>query len=379
MAIAEIDPAVNAAYTDLKNTPTTRAHHVPGDFYSSLDIYEREKERVFMRDWLCVARAEEIENPGDFMALRIMGEPIVVTRDNSSNLNAFANVCRHRGVEVAVGSGNTEEFSCPYHGWLYDLQGKLVGAPYMKEAEGFKPVSCRLTPINLDVWQGWVFVNFDPDCAPLADFVQPFEEDFGSYRYGDLRLAAKIQFDFDCNWKLVVENAMDNYHINTLHKETLGVGVETRELDIDLRPRGGYRMFYDHEPRAGGGTWFGRKLPWLQDEPDTHAGAGFMAPNFQTFTYVDNVEVLTYWPMGIDKCRFFINILFPSSFFDLPNFADRIEAYCALSTKTVEEDRTMVISLQSAMSSDLFAPGRMAQIEANIHHLINHHIDRLWS
>ena len=116
----------------------------------------------------------------------------------------------------------------------------------------------------------------------------------------------------------------------------------------------------------------------MEDEPETHAGAGFMAPNFQTFTYIDNVEVLTCWPTGIDKCRFFINILFPPEFYDLPNFAERIETYRTTTITTVEEDRTMVISLQNAMRSDLFVPGRMARIESNIHNLINHHVERLW-
>ena len=378
MATAETDSPAGAAYADLRAKSTTQAHHVPGAFYSSPDIYALEKERVFMKDWLCVARCEEIAEVGDFITLRIMEEPIVVTRDGNGALHAFANVCRHRGVEVASGSGNTREFSCPYHGWLYDLEGRLVGAPYMKEAEGFDPKTCRLTPIGLDVWQGWVFVNFDPGCMPLSAFIAAFEEDFGLYRFGDLRLAARIQFDFDCNWKLVVENAMDNYHINTLHKDTLGVGVDTREADIDLRPHGGYRMFYDHAPRNDGRTWFGRKIAWLDQEPETHAGAGFLAPNFQTFTYVDNVEVLTCWPMGIDKCRFFVHILFPPEFFDLPGFAERIDDYRELVIRTIEEDRTMVRSLQNAMGSDLFVPGRLARIEANIHHLINRHVERLW-
>ena len=378
MAIAETDQTVNQAYADIKTQPTTRAHHVPGGFYSSPEIYALEKERVFMKDWLGVARVEELETPGDFITLRIMDEPIVVTRDHSGGLNAFSNVCKHRGGEVAAGTGNIKEFSCPYHGWLYDLEGKLIGAPYMKEAEGFEPDSCRLTPIKLDVWQSWVFVNFDPGCRPLADFIAAFDEDFGFYRSRELRLATKIQFDFDCNWKLAVENAMDYYHVNTLHKDTLGIGLEAHDLDIDLRSRGGYKMSHDHTPRNGGNTWFDRKIAWLEDEPDTYAGAGFMASNFQTFTYIDNVEVLTCWPMGIDKCRFFINILFSPEFFELPNFAERIEAYRTTTITTVEEDRTMVISLQNAMSSDLFVPGRMARIESNIHNMINHHIERLW-
>jgi len=97
-----------------------------------------------MRDWLALGRVDEIENPGDYMTFRVLDEPVIICRDNDGNINAFANVCAHRGVEVANGAGNLQEFSCLYHGWLYDLEGKLIGAPYMKEAEGFDPANCRL-------------------------------------------------------------------------------------------------------------------------------------------------------------------------------------------------------------------------------------------
>ena len=135
--------------------PTDRSRHVPGYIYSSPRIYELEKRNVFMKDWLCVARVEEVANPGDYMTFHIVDEPIIVSRDARGELHAFANMCRHRGVEVATGNGNTSEFSCPYHGWLYDLTGKLVGAPYMKEAEGFDPRDCALRPLRADVWAGW--------------------------------------------------------------------------------------------------------------------------------------------------------------------------------------------------------------------------------
>ena len=90
-----------------------RARHLPGYIYTSAEIFQREKENIFMKDWLCVARVEEVEKPGDFMTFRIMDEPAVVARDRDGKLNAFANVCAHRGVEVASGEGNAEEFTCP--------------------------------------------------------------------------------------------------------------------------------------------------------------------------------------------------------------------------------------------------------------------------
>ena len=110
----------------------------------------------------------------------------------AQRVHAFANMCRHRGVEVTTGNGNTSEFSCPYHGWLYDLTGKLIGAPYMKEAEGFDPRDCALRPLRADVWAGWIFVNFDLDAEPLAAFVADFAADFDLLRQEDCRLADKL-------------------------------------------------------------------------------------------------------------------------------------------------------------------------------------------
>ena len=140
--------------------PIARARHVPGYIYDSPEVFELEKEKIFMKDWLCVARVEEVEKPGDFMTFRIMGEPVVVTRDHDGHLNAFFNICAHRGVEVASGEGNTKEFMCPYHGWSYDLNGKLTGAAFMQEAETFEPTTCRLPALRLGVWAGWIILAY---------------------------------------------------------------------------------------------------------------------------------------------------------------------------------------------------------------------------
>ena len=109
--------------------PLGKARHAPGYLYGSPEIFAIEKEKIFLREWLCMARAEEIAVRGDYMTFRVMGEPLIVTRNNQDEVRAFANVCAHRGVEVASGAGNTQEFSCPYHRWLYDLDGKLVAHP----------------------------------------------------------------------------------------------------------------------------------------------------------------------------------------------------------------------------------------------------------
>ena len=363
---------------DRTRRPVRQARHAPGAIYSSPEIYAREKERIFMKDWLAVARVEELENPGDYMTLRIADEPVVIARDNAGNLNAFANVCAHRGVEVASGAGNTQTFSCPYHGWLYGLDGRLMGAPYMEGAQGFDLQNCRLRPIRLDEWQRWIFINFDPDAPPLGEFIAQFDADFGFLRHQDLRIATKITLEFDCNWKLLCENAMDNYHIAVLHPVTLGQGIEAEEVDFKLRARGGYAAFYRHTPRFNDGhSLFRMNMPSLDNEPEDYAAAGFIAPNFQTFVYCDNCEMLTCWPIAVDRCRLYIYLLFPEAVFDRSDFDEKIAHYREMDIITVDEDREMVQSLQQAMSSQLFQPGRMCHVEAPIHNLLNYYLDRM--
>ena len=359
--------------------PLPRASHAPGRIYSSPEIYALEKERIWMRDWLCVGRADELPEPGDYMTSRIAGEPIVLARDRAGELAAFANVCAHRGVEVAHGKGNAETFSCPYHGWRYDLSGRLIGAPYMNEAEGFDPARCRLKPIRLDTWQGFMFVNFDDHCEPLADFLGAFADDFGFFDMGELAVAARLECDFDCNWKLVAENVMDNLHIAVVHPVTLGQGVKAEEIDFKLNPRGGYSSFYTHEPRFNDHQpMFGEHMDSLADKPSNFAGAGFMAPNFQLFTYCDNVELSMHWPLDVDRTRHTVTLIFPRKFFDRPDFADKIRTYRDTETQTLGEDADMVRSLQQAMSVRAFVPGRMSHVEKPIHHWLNHYVERMF-
>ena len=110
----------------LEEVAKTRAgllesRHLPGWFYTSPELLQHEVETIFMKEWLCVGRLEEFPNPGDYAAIRIAGEPLLICRDNAGKMNAFRNVCRHRGTEVASGRGNLGKFTCPYHAWVYDL------------------------------------------------------------------------------------------------------------------------------------------------------------------------------------------------------------------------------------------------------------------
>ena len=357
--------------------PTDRSRHVPGYIYSSPRIYELEKRNVFMKDWLCVARVEEVANSGDYMTFHIVDEPIIVSRDTRGELHAFVNMCRHRGVEVATGNGNTSEFSCPYHGWLYDLTGKLVGAPYMKEAEGFDPRDCALRPLRADVWAGWIFVNFDLDAEPLAEFVSDFATDFDLLRQEDCRLADKLVTDLDCNWKLINENIVDVYHFQVLHAHSFGGVIDGERFPFNTKRRGGYSSFFDASPTTPDGKTRFRKIPWLDDRPDSFGCGGFMAPNFNLIARSDAVQPFVAWPIGPNRTRLITYTLFPAEFFDDPKFDSKLDDYREAMVTLIEEDRDMSNSLQRAMDTSSFKPGPMSRLETLVHNIIDAHLQRI--
>lgn len=358
--------------------PLAEASHAPGFIYASPDVYRREVERLFMRDWLYVARAEELSNPGDYLTLRIAGEPIVVTRDQDGALRAFYNMCVHRGVEVAQGCGNTRAFKCPYHGWIYDLAGRLTGAAYMKEAAGFVPGEQRMRPLRLETWAGNVFVSFDPGAPPLGDHLRQFEKDFAFLRMADCRLGNRIVLELACNWKFVPENLMDFYHVGVLHAKTFGAKFAWQDEGVQLEPRGAIAIFYSAGPPTPGAEPLLGKMPWLEDRPVSFACTGFLPPNCTLFGRIDCVRLMVAWPDGPHRSRTVIYHLFPEEFFARPGFAETLKVYRDYQLQVLEEDRSMIESMQLAMASPAYRPGRMSTLEKPLHHYLNGYVERVF-
>ena len=296
-------PAGASEAVDRARKPHMQARHLPGYVYTSEALFLEEKRRIFMRDWLCVARVEEFEQPGDYHTYEVMGDPIIVALDASHELNAFSNICAHRGVEVAAGAGNAEHFRCPYHGWTYDLQGRLVGASFMEKNEVFDRKSCRLRPLQLDTWGGWVFVNFDETAESLIDYTAPFERDFGFLRMQDLRLGDKFEVELPCNWKLVVENIIDVYHVKVVHAKTNGRFINEDTVSIDLKEHGGYIFSYDSGPSTVTGEAMFGYIPWLKDKLKRFPISGFLRPNFTLFGRIDDVHPFLSWPISPDRTK----------------------------------------------------------------------------
>ena len=378
MAVIENTGDRAAPFAGGAQAPLTKASHLPGYVYSSPEIYAAEKEAIFMTDWLCAGRVEEVENPGDYMTLRITDEPIVITRDEAGALHAFANVCAHRGVEVASGNGNTKEFSCPYHGWLYDLSGRLIGAPYMKEAEGFDPANCRLKQLELGTWAGWIFVTFNSSPLPLEEHLDPFISECSFLKMEDAYLVDKVVMDLECNWKFAVENSLDIYHVETVHKSTFGGFVTPDEFNFDLWDRGASTVFYGCAPHTPDGKPLFGIMNSLAGRGDENFGVtGFVAPNLHLFGRCENFRPAVHWPLSPTRTRLLYYNLIPKEFLDRPNLDEARETYRNYYMQAIVEDEAMIESLQRGIATRAYQPGRMSIKEIAIHHAINYYVERM--
>ncbi|MHC4992077.1 MAG: aromatic ring-hydroxylating oxygenase subunit alpha [Planctomycetota bacterium] len=195
------------------------ARTLPARYYTSSDIFDREGERIFGRQWLCIGLACTLEGPGSYFVAEVEGESLVVVKDRAGAVRVFHNVCRHRGTRLCA--DRRGEFSkyivCPYHSWAYGLAGDLVAAPNMDEVEGFDPKQFPLHPVATEVWEGLIFVSLAPAPPPFAEALAPLVSRFARWRVSDLVSVHQTQYEVEANWKLLFQNYSECYHCPSLH------------------------------------------------------------------------------------------------------------------------------------------------------------------
>jgi len=211
------DPRMLAAF-DAATCDVNEAQILPPVLYTSEAFYAFEKDAIFGRDWLCVGRTDQVPNAGDWFAIEIADEPLLVVRDAKGAVRVLSAVCQHRGMVVAEGSGNCTKFTCPYHHWSYALDGRLLGAPAMERAVGFDKADFALPALPVEIWNGFVFCSVDPDPEPLAPTLATLSDLLDHF---DLEHAHTVigetYRDLPWNWKVMFENFNDGYHANKLH------------------------------------------------------------------------------------------------------------------------------------------------------------------
>ncbi len=358
--------------------PFADAETLPPWAYHSEAFYQQEVEHIFMKVWNFIGRADHIPNPGDFYTLEFVGVPLIVTRDRTGELRAFANSCRHRGALVAQGQGNARAFVCPYHGWTYDLMGKLVAAPEMQHTNGFDPSRYGLKPIRLETWEGFVFINFDPEAESLAAYLGDLPQTLASYRFGEMKQTGRMEYILDCNWKIYVENAMEAYHVAMVHAKSLQ--KLKREMPPTVPSQGNWcGLHTKHEgSRAllAGQTGF---------PPIAHLEGLAAQGSYYTLTYPSTMFGCTidcmWWfeihPLGPEKIRLIVGSCFPGDVVQRPDFDEVVQRYYHRWKISVQEDNDISELQQAGIRSPLAEPGRLSYQEPLVHHIGNWVLDHV--
>jgi carnitine monooxygenase subunit len=199
-------------------TPETQPRTLPSELYVSEEHFRAEHEKIFRKAWLFAGHVSQAERPGDFFTLNLCGEPVAVARGADSSLHAFINVCRHRASLVVQGEGcGAKRFQCPYHGWLYALDGSLMGASHRECFPGLGKSETRLPPLRAGELGGLIFVNFDPEAEPLETYFGDLGESLDRLGLREMRFFRKDVSEADPNWKLFMDNFLESYHFPYAH------------------------------------------------------------------------------------------------------------------------------------------------------------------
>jgi Rieske 2Fe-2S family protein len=349
---------------------------LPSSWYYSPETYALERERIFCREWLCVAREEELRGPGDYLVLDVVGESILLVRNRQGVLRAFYNVCRHRGARLcrsdeappagmAVHGGVIAGRSilCPYHQWSYDLDGNLVAAPHMVGAPGFDKSGVTLYPAGVECWGGFVFLNLTPrEARPFAAQLGEIPQRISRYPLAELRIGHSITYSVAANWKAICENYNECYHCGGVHPELCSVVPAFREAGgagLDwLRgiPHRDGAYTFTHS-----GTTNRRAFPTLnEDERNRHKGE-VIYPNLFVSLACDHAAVFILRPRGPERTDIVCHFLFEPCEVEKPGFnpTDAVEFWDI----TNRQDWSICESVQRGMHSRVHQFGYYAPME----------------
>jgi len=337
-----------ASYDD--RAPLDRAYTIPASWYVDERMAGLERQNVFGGTWQTVARADQLRQPGAFVTAELAGEPLLIVRGADNQLRGFYNVCRHHAAAVVVEEcGTANIFRCPYHGWSYGLDGSLKGAPEFDGVCGFERTKNGLLPVQAGTWEQFVFVNLDPNAAPLADFLGRLVERVAPLNVGALHFFERRVYRLKCNWKVFVDNYLDGgYHVPHLHKGLNSV-LDYKQYTIENEDRYCLQsspMAVSSEDAATAATRTGDRAWYF-----------WQYPNFMINLYHGYMDTNLVLPDGVDRC----SVIFDFYFDDVSECAaERNRQSIAVGERVNDEDVAICEAVQRGLHSRAYGAGRLS-------------------
>jgi choline monooxygenase len=287
--LAEFDPGL----------PLERARTIPASWYTDPEMAQAERERVFGRSWCILGRSEQLTNPGSYLTAEVAGWPFLVVRDQEGVLRAFLNVCRHRAAPVMTGDcGTATRLRCQYHGWTYDLAGRLRGVPEFDGVADFSREENGLTEVAVATWGPLVAARIGASGESFESVIAPMPERANQGLVG-LEFVERREYTLNCNWKVYVDNYLDGgYHVGTIHPSLAGM------LDYSQ---------YRTETFSATSV---QSSPMTTADGSVRAGVAqywYVFPNFMLNLYDGVMDTNLVLPAGQDRCRVVFDFWFASS------------------------------------------------------------------
>jgi choline monooxygenase len=337
---------LNAFDPDL---PLSQASTIPAAWYRDPQVFSLERRAVFCDSWQPLGRLDLLSGSGAFVTAEVAGEPILLIRGEDAALRAFCNVCRHRAAPLLTAPcGNASRLRCRYHGWTYDLQGRLRGVPEFDGVENFCREDFGLVPLSVGVWGPYAWVRSVPSPVALEVYLDPLPQQVGAEEIRGLRWVARREYDVDCNWKVYVDNYLDGgYHVNTVHPGLAGV------LD------------YTHYRTKVHGNTSVQISPLKAAQGDVAmvrtgelAQYWWVFPNFMLNHYQVVMDTNIVLPLGPDRCRVIFDFFFADT--EGPAAEKFIQDSIAVAHQVQLEDSGICEEVQRGLDSRWFSTGRFS-------------------
>ncbi|MGI9412655.1 MAG: aromatic ring-hydroxylating oxygenase subunit alpha [Hyphomicrobiales bacterium] len=349
--------------------PIETAATLPPACYTDEALFRTERDAIFGSSWIGVGRADRWNTAGDYSAMTVAGVPVVVLRDKQGNLRAYANTCRHRGARLLEGDGTCRGIKCPFHGWAYGLDGRLVGAPRMERTDGFDRSDFGLVAFRIETRDGFAFLNFDAGAPPLDTWLGDFSDLHRPWSLADMVSTRRREFEVACNWKSFVEVFNEYYHLPYVHPDSID-SIYALPDDAD-ETTGAYASQFGATEGTGGllegqqehalptiGTLTGRNRQGVRYT--------WMSPNMTFAASNEAVWVYEVYPVEPGRTRVGMTACFPAETAARDGFEASAAYYYERLDAAIAEDIPALEGQQLGLASPYARQGRYSFLEDSV-------------
>ena len=347
-------------------------------YYIDKDIFDLELENIFYKNWLCIGRSNEVSKKGKFIKFDLGSESIIIVRNDKNVLNGFFNVCRHRGTRICIEEKGSfsNTIQCKYHGWTYNLEGRLVGAPNMDNVDKFEKKDYPLHTVLIKEWEGFIFICLSDKAEEFDTFYEPIKNKFNEWQLSELETIEKKDYLVKANWKLVMQNYNECYHCPTIHPDLAKIHHFTSgENDLYEGPfLGGFMTLNENmNSITKSGDLSSNPIPAVKKINLNRVYYYSLFPNMLISLHPDYVMYHRVLPISTNQCKVTCSWLFLQKNNDQHNKRDAIEFW----DKTNKQDWNISKLSQLGIQSRKYSPGPYSGRESLLSTFDNYYLSKL--